>query len=154
MLAIRANMQTSHVPYGGASGALLSVVSGETDIMVSPLPIASPHITSNALVPVAMLSAQRATQLPSVPTLKELRVDVPVMPGWYALIGPAGMDPKVAQKLYGSVQKMFAEPEVKARLDGLAMFVVGGTVSAARERGASDSKIWGNLIRAQKIQVN
>ncbi len=154
MLAIRANMKASHVPYGGSSGALLSVVSGETDIMVSPLPIALPHITSNALVPVAMLSAQRATQLPAVPTLKELGVNVPVMPGWYALIGPAGMEPKVAQKLYASVQKMFAEPEVKARLDGLAMFVVGGTAAAARERGASDSKTWGDLIRTQKILLN
>ena len=154
MLAIRANMKATHVPYGGSSGALLSVVSGESDIMVSPLPIALPHITSNALVPVAMLSAARASQLPAVPTLKEAGLDVPIMPGWYALIGPAGMDAKVAQKLQASVQKMFSDPEVKARLDGLAMFVVGGTASAARERGLSDSRIWGDLIRAQKIQLN
>ncbi len=154
MVAIRANMKASHVPYGGSSGALLSVVSGETDLMVSPLPIALPHIANNALVPVAMLSAARSTQLPALPTLRETGLDVPVMPGWYALIGPAGMDPKVAQKLYASVQKMFAEPEVKARLDGLAMFVVGGTAAAARERGSSDSKTWGELIRAQKIKLN
>jgi tripartite-type tricarboxylate transporter receptor subunit TctC len=101
-----------------------------------------------------MLSAARATQLPAAPTLRETGVDVPVMPGWYALIGPAGMDPKVAQKLYASVQKMFTDPEVRARLDGLAMFVVGGTAAAARERGLSDSKTWGDLIRAQKIQLN
>lgn len=154
MLAIRANMKASHVPYGGSSGALLSVVSGETDIMVSPLPIALPHITSNALVPVAMLSAARSTQLPALPTLRETGVDVPIMPGWYALIGPAGMDPKVAQKLQATVLKMFADPEVKARLDGLSMFVVGGTAAAARERGLSDSRIWGDLIRTQKIQLN
>ena len=154
MLSIRANLKASHVPYGGSSGALLSVVSGETDIMVSPLPIALPHIASNALVPVAMLSAARATQLPAVPTLRETGVDVPVMPGWYALIGPAGMDPKVAQKLYASVQKMFTDAEVKSRLEGLAMFVVGGTAAAARERGLSDLKTWGDLIRAQKIQLN
>lgn len=154
MLSIRANLKASHVPYGGSSGALLSVVSGETDIMVSPLPIALPHIASNALVPVAMLSAARATQLPAIPTLRETGVDVPVMPGWYALIGPAGMDPKVSQKLYASVQKMFTDTEVKSRLDGLAMFVVGGTAAAARERGLSDSKTWGALIRAQKIQLN
>ena len=81
-----------------------------------------------------MLSAARATQLPAVPTLRETGVDVPVMPGWYALIGPAGMDPKVAQKLYASVQKMFTDTEVKSRLDGLAMFVVGGTAAAAQEQ--------------------
>jgi len=106
------------------------------------------------VTPVGMLSAARSTQLPAVPTLRETGIDVPIMPGWYALIGPAGMDQKVAQKLYASVQKMFAEPEVKARLDGLSMFVVGGTAAAARDRGASDSKTWGDLIRAQKIQLN
>lgn len=52
------------------------------------------------------------------------------------------------------MQKMFADPEVKSRLDGLAMFVVGGSATVARERGLSDSKIWGDLIRAQKIQLN
>ena len=154
MLAIRSNMKVTHVPYGGSSGALLSVVSGESDIMVSPLPIALPHIASNALIPIGMLSAARATQLPAVPTLKEAGLDVPIMPGWYALIGPAGMDPKVTRRLYASVQKMFTDPEVRARLEGLAMFVVGGTAAMARERGLSDSKTWGDLIRAQKIQLN
>ena len=55
---------------------------------------------------------------------------------------------------FTAAQKMFAEPDIKARLDGLSMFVVGGTAAAARERGASDSKIWGDLIREQKIQLN
>ena len=43
---------------------------------------------------------------------------------------------------------MFADPEVRARLDGLSMFVVGGTAAAARDRGLADSKTWGDLIRA------
>lgn len=152
MLALRAGMPSTHVPYSGSSGALLSVVSGETDIMVSPLPIALPHITSGALTPVAMFSSRRAKQLPEVATLRELGLDVPEMPGWYALIAPAGIDPKVAKVLEASAAKMFADPQVIERLYGQGMSVVGGTAEQARERGLNDSKTWGELIRTQNIK--
>ena len=130
----------------------MSVVSGETDIMVSPLPIALPHITSGALTPVAMFSSRRAKQLPDVATLKELGLDVPEMPGWYALIAPAGIDPKVAKVLEASAAKMFADPHVIERLYGQGMSVVGGTAEQARARGLNDSKTWGELIRTQNIK--
>ena len=153
MLAVRAGIKASHVPYPGTSGALLSVVSGETDVMVSPLPVALAQIHSGGLVPVAVLSAARLIQLPSVPTLKESGLDVPFMPGWYALIGPSGMDQSVAQKLNAAVQKMFADPDVKAKLDAMSMVVVGGTAAGNRERALNESRTWGELIRAQKLQV-
>jgi tripartite-type tricarboxylate transporter receptor subunit TctC len=153
MLAVRAGIKASHVPYPGTSGALLSVVSGETDVMVSPLPVALAQINSGGLVPVAVLGAARLAQLPSVPTLKESGLDVPFMPGWYALIGPAGMDQAVAQKLNAAVQKMFSDAEIKAKLDGMSMVVVGGTAAGNRERALSESRTWGELIRAQKLQV-
>jgi tripartite-type tricarboxylate transporter receptor subunit TctC len=153
MLAVRAGIKASHVPYPGTSGALLSVVSGETDVMVSPLPVALAQINSGGLVPVAVLSAARLTQVPSVPTLKESGLDVPFMPGWYALIGPAGMDQAVAQKLNAAVQKMFVDPEIKAKLDAMSMVVVGGTSAGNRERAINESRTWGELIRAQRLQV-
>ena len=153
MLAIRAGMKAAHVPYGGSSGALLSVVSGETDVMVSPLPIALPQIANGGLVPVAVMSPSRLPELPAVPALRESGLNVPFMPGWYALIGPANMDAGVVLKLHASVQKMFADPEVRTRLDGLSMAVVGGTAAAMRERALSESKVWGELIGKQKIAI-
>ena len=153
MLAVRGGIKGTHVPYPGTSGALLSVVSGESDAMVVPLPVVLPQIAGAGLVPVAVLGARRLAQLPTVPTLKETGLDVPFMPGWYALIGPAGMDAAVVQKLYGAVQKMASDAEVKAKLDGMSMVVVGGSAAANRERALAESKTWGELIRQQKIQV-
>ena len=92
--------------------------------------------------------------MPEVATLQELGINVPVMPGWYALIGPAGIDPAISKVLQASLEKTFKEPEVQQRLKGLGMFIVGGTAERARERGLNDSTIWGELIRAQNIQLN
>ena len=99
------------------------------------------------------MSPARLSQLPAVPALKESGLNVPFMPGWYALIGPANMEAAAVQKLGASLQKMFTDPEVKARLDGLSMVVVGGTAAAMRERALSESKIWGDLIAKQKIAI-
>ena len=74
------------------------------------------------------------------------------MPGWYALIAPAGIDPKVAKVIEASAAKMFANPQVIERLAGQGMSVVGGTAEQARERGLNDSKTWGDLIRTQNIK--
>lgn len=153
MIAARGGVKVSHVPYSGTDKALLAVVSGEADIMVSPLPVCIAQVKADAVTPVAVLSAARLTQLPSVPTLRESGLDVPFMPGWYALIGPAGVEAAIAQKLNAAVQKMFVDPEIKGRLDGMSMVVVGGTAAANRERALAESKTWGELIRAQKLQV-
>lgn len=153
MLASRTSLPATHVPYGGSSGAVLGVVSGESDVMVSPLPIALAQIQSGGLVPVAMLSAARVAQLPAVPTLREAGLDVPHMPGWYALIGPAGIDPRTVQKIHEAVNRILADATVRAKLDPLGMFVVGGTPAQARERVATDSRTWGELIRSEKIPV-
>ena len=51
MLAVRGGIKATHVPYPGTSGALLSVVSGESDAMVVPLPVTLSQITGGASYP-------------------------------------------------------------------------------------------------------
>ncbi|WP_258096454.1 tripartite tricarboxylate transporter substrate-binding protein, partial [Klebsiella pneumoniae] len=104
----------THVAYKGSGPALTGVVAGEVDTMVSVLGAALPQVTGGTVVPVAIVGAQRVKELPNVPTLKEAGVDVPVMPSWYALVGPAGLDPKIVTRLNTAVQTALADPQIKA----------------------------------------
>jgi hypothetical protein len=54
-------------------------------------------------------------------------VSIPPLPGWYALVGPAKMDPKI-----GSVNKFLADAAVQAKLRGLFVEPIPGTPEAAR----------------------
>ena len=62
MMAARAGVKLTHVAYKGSGPALLSVVAGETDAMVSVLGTALPQITSDKVVAVAVFGATGASR--------------------------------------------------------------------------------------------
>ena len=153
MMAARAGVKLTHVAYKGSGPALLSVVSGETDAMVSVLGTALPQIAGDKVVPVAAFGARRFAQLPNVPTLKEAGVEVPAMPGWYALVAPKNLDARIASRIAMAVQRALADPAVKGRLEGMSLEAIPGTGFDIQKRAELDSKVWGDFIKAIGIQV-
>jgi tripartite-type tricarboxylate transporter receptor subunit TctC len=152
MVASKAGIKLTHVAYKGSGPALLSVVSGETDAMVSVLGTALPQIASDKVVPIAVFGARRFAQLPNVPTLKEAGVDVPVMPGWYALVAPPNLDPKIAGRIANAVQHVLSEPAVKSKLAEMSLEPISGTGADIRKRAEADSRVWGDFIKQNGIQ--
>jgi tripartite-type tricarboxylate transporter receptor subunit TctC len=153
MMAARAGVKLTHVAYKGSGPALLSVVAGETEAMVSVLGTALPQIASDKVVAVAVFGNRRFAQLPTVPTLKEAGVDVPAMPGWYALVAPKNLDAKLAVRLAAAVQRALADPAVKGKLDGMSLEAISGTGADIQKRAETDSKVWGDFIKANGIQA-
>src|SRR5688500_14247451 len=100
----RAGVRVTHIPYNGSGPASTSVVSGETDLMTSVLGTALPLIRAGQVAALAVVRGERARQLPGVPTLREAGVDAPVMPGWFALVGPAGMPEEPVARLSAAVR--------------------------------------------------
>lgn len=153
MIARQSNVKLRHIPYKGSSPALMAVVSGEIDLMVVPTVVAAGQIAAgDKLVPLAQSGDVRSPQLANVPLLKELAPDVPPLPGWYALVGPAKMDPKVVQKLAAAVNRFLADPAVQAKLRGLFVEPIPGTPAGIQKRGEQEAQVWGSLIKELRIQ--
>jgi len=154
MIARRAGVKLRHIPYKGSGPALLAIVAGEIDVMVSPTVVAAGQLTGGKLVPLAQSGDVRSPQLPNVPLLKDLSPSVPPLPGWYALIGPAKMDATVVQKLAASVNKFLADPAVKAKLQAQFLEPIPGTPQGIQKRGEQEAALWGGLIQELKIQAD
>lgn len=152
MLADKAGIKLTHVAYKGSGPALTGVIAGEVDAMVSVLGTALPQIASGNVVPVAVIGDQRVPQLPNVPTAREAGLDLPVMPAWYALLGPADMDPRIVARLNASVQRFLADPRIRSKLAALYLDPLTGSADAIKQRALSDSKTWGDFIRKRGIQ--
>lgn len=116
LIASTAGVKLLHVPYKGSAAALTAVLSGEVDAMVSVVGPAIPQVQAGKVQAVAVLGATRVAQWPQVPTIKQAGLAVPPMPGWYAFAGPARLDPKIVTTFNTALQKVMADPAVKAEV--------------------------------------
>ncbi|WP_458094368.1 Bug family tripartite tricarboxylate transporter substrate binding protein [Roseomonas sp. WA12] len=153
MLADRTGVQLTHVPYAGTSQALTAVMTGEVDAMISVLGNALPQIRDRSLVPLAAVAAARSPDLPELPTLTEAGVDAPVMPGWLALVGPAGMPGPVVMLLNAAVREALADQAVTRNMVTSSIVPIPGSADDIRGRVARDGEVWGGFIRAKNLRV-
>lgn len=153
LIAVTAGVKLTHVPYKGSAGALTAVLAGEVDAMVSVVGPALPQVQSGKVQAVAVLGATRVPQWPQVPTMKEVGLNVPPMPGWYAIVGPARLDPKIVAIFNAALQKVMADPAIKAKLAELSLPPMSGGEVEIRQRAAADSAYWSDFIRKNNIRV-
>ena len=154
MIARKMGVKLRHIPYKGSGPALLAIVAGEIDVMVTPTVVAAGQLTGNKLVPLAQSGEVASPQLPDVPLLKTLNASIPPLPGWYALVAPAKVDPKIVQKLAAAVNKFLADPAVQAKLRNQFLEPIPGTPAGIQKRGEAEAALWGALIRELKIEAD
>ena len=107
------------VTYRGTAPALTDVIGGQTTLMVAPLGSALQQIQAGALRAFAVMSEQRAPQLPSVPTIAEAGFAGLNFMLWYALWGPKGLPADLTTQLNAAVQAASKHSELIERLTAL-----------------------------------
>lgn len=112
-----AGIKMRHVPYKGGSAAVADVVAGHVKVGIFPPYSAGQHMRSGALIPLAIMSAERNRNLPDVPTFKESGYPQVVMASWFALSGPKAMDPQFVTRLNRAVRDVLNNPAVKKRME-------------------------------------
>jgi tripartite-type tricarboxylate transporter receptor subunit TctC len=153
MIAAAAGVKLMHIPYKGSGAALTAVLAGEVDAMTSVVGPALPQVQAGKAQAVIVLGTGRVPQWPQVPTLKEAGLNVPSMPGWYAIAGPARLDPKIVSVFNAALHKVIADPDVKARLLELSLAPMTGGDAEMRQRAAADLAFWSDFIRKNNIRV-
>ncbi len=153
LIAANAGVKLLHVPYKGSGAALGAVLAGEVDAMISVVGPALAQVQAGKVNAVAVLGASRVAQWPQVPTVKETGLDVPAMPGWYAIVGPAGLNPKMVATFNTAMQQVMADAAVKSRLAELSLPPMSGGEPEIRRRAAADLTFWSDFIRKNNIRV-
>jgi tripartite-type tricarboxylate transporter receptor subunit TctC len=154
MIALRSGFKLRHIPYKSSGPALMAVVSGEADLMTVTTATGLAQIKAGKVVGLAQSGDVRSPQLPDLPLLKELAPSIPALPGWYALVAPAKMDPRVTQKLATAVNHFLSDPAMKQKLIDQFLFPIPGTPADIQKRAEGEARIWGSLIRDLKIQID
>ena len=125
MLEEAAKVKFMHVPYKGASQAVLGLLRGEIAFMVTDISTARPHIESRRVVPLA--ASHHSPHLPGTPTYAEAGYpSVDAYPA-YSVVAPTGTPQPIVQRMSGEIIKLMKSPSFQERLDASALIPVFDT---------------------------
>lgn len=105
-----AGIQMRHLPTNGGGPALTAILGNNSQVLVSSIAAANPHIRSGKARALACFSAKRAASLPDVPTLKELGYDVEFSL-WVGLFAPKGTPANAVTRLREETRKAVANEQ-------------------------------------------
>lgn len=142
-----ANIDLTHVPYGGAAPALIDVASGRVDMSFTTFSSAMAFMKSGQLQPVAIASHERFQGFPDVPTFEEAGLKGLDMSTMYALLAPAGTPRPIVDKLYESVMTLLKDPEIRKLIVDQGAQIVGNTPDEFAEFVKADVARWAKLAR-------
>ncbi|HYD57759.1 MAG TPA: tripartite tricarboxylate transporter substrate-binding protein, partial [Burkholderiales bacterium] len=91
--------------------------------------------------------AQRASQLPDVPTFRELKYDIEGA-GWYAAYGHAAMPKEAIDRVSKAMSTALRSPDLKQRFDALGIVPTGHPPAELARIHKRDYELWGPVIRA------
>ena len=104
-----------HVPYKTASQGYTDTISGEIQAFFFNLPGPLPHVKAGRLRALAVTSAQRAPQVPDVPTIKESGIPDFEVTVWQGYAMPKGTSKAHVASIHAAMIKALAMPELKQR---------------------------------------
>ncbi len=113
MLTSMASVSAVHVPYKGAGPSVMSLLSGESQWVFTPMQGPIALIRSGRLRALAVGGSVRSAILPDVPTVKEAGIAGYEMKNWYGLLAPAGTPKSIIDKLNAAIVKVVNSPEIK-----------------------------------------
>ena len=148
-----ANINIRHIPYKGSNPALMDTLAGNVDLLVSSVPSAIAQIKAGKLRALAVTSATRSSSLPDVPTVAESGYKDFDVSTWYGLFAPAGTPAAVVATLNTEVNKLLANPEVKAAIQAQGAEPVAMKVEQFSNLLKTDYAKWKGIVQASGAKV-
>jgi tripartite-type tricarboxylate transporter receptor subunit TctC len=116
LLQAGGGLKMRHLPTAGGGPATTAVLGNHAQLWASPPGVASPHIKSGKLRPLAATSAARHPHFPDVPTLKELGYDVEYYL-WIGMFAPKGTPAPAIKALREGIKQAVDDPAFKNAME-------------------------------------
>ena len=147
----------THIPYKGGAPAMQDLIAGRIDYLCIDPPVARPQIDAKTVKGIAVLSRDRSSSLPSLPTAEEQGVKNIDITNWLALFAPKNTDPAVVKKLHDATVAAM-ETEALQR----QMKQIGAEVVAPERRSSaylasfveSEIEKWAGPIKASGLHAD
>lgn len=153
MLETVSGTKMTHVAFRGNAPALTEVMAGRVTFMFYPIIGVAERVAQHQLKPLAVGTAQRHPDFPSVPTMAELGFKgFEETAPWIGMLAPAGTPEAIVNKLHAAMTQSLAKPESRERMKQLGAVIIGDTPAQFRTFLEKDAERWARVIKASGVK--
>jgi tripartite-type tricarboxylate transporter receptor subunit TctC len=147
----------THVPYRGTGPAMQDLQGGRIDYLCEVVSTAKPQIDGGTVKPIAIMTKERSSALPNVPTGLEQGTPNLEAYTWNAIFLPKDAPADVVKKLNDATVQAMKTPAVRERLEGLGAVIVPEDRATPEYLGQfvkSEIEKWAGPIKASGVVVD
>jgi len=150
----KAGTKFAYIPYKGSGDSVAAVMSGQVTMTIMDPPPAIGPLKSGKARGLAVTSATRHPNWPELPTLAEAGVPDFEIRLFTGFLAPAGTPPAIVRRLQREVARVVKLPDIRKRLNEMAIDPSGNTPEEFRAIIARDIKKWTAVAKAANIKAD
>jgi len=154
MVRAKQGIEGQHIAYNGIAPALKDVMGGQVPLLIDAIVPSGTQVKAGTVRGIAIVASQRAKSLPDLATLTEQGYAGLDAAPFYGVLGPAGMDPAIVQKLSSSLVRALARPDLRDKLQELGFDVVASAPDAYAKLIRDEIDRWTVVVKQQDIKVD
>jgi len=154
LLRLKTGIKATNLPYKGAAPALVSLLSGETQLAFLVMPVAASQIKAGKLRGLGVAAPTRSAAAPEVPTMEEAGVKDNIAVQWNGFFAPARTPQAIIDRLHREVAKTVHLPDVKLRFDAEGATPSGSSPSEFAAFYKVEAEKWADVAKRSGTKLD
>jgi tripartite-type tricarboxylate transporter receptor subunit TctC len=150
-LKLKSGMPAVMIPYKSSNEMILSVIEGQTMTTIVDPPPTVPQVKGGKVKALAVTGAERAAELPNVPSMAESGypgVDVHL---WSGIFAPAATPIAIVTRLEKTLSEAIRDHDVSFKLRNLAVTPGGGPAADFRQMIETDIVKFRDVVKTANL---
>ena len=154
MFKSMAGIDMVHVPYKGASPAMIDQISGQIEVAFSTAIAALPFVQQGKVRAIAVSTRERFPPLPQLPTMEESGVKGFDASSWNGVVMPAGTARELVVKVNAELVKMLKTPDMKEKILQQGGIARGTSPEEFTAFVKTETEKWAKVAHAAKVRLD
>jgi tripartite-type tricarboxylate transporter receptor subunit TctC len=153
LLKLHTGAPIEFVNYKGSNDSVRAVISGEVMMTFVDAGPVSAALKSDQVRGLAVTAPKRLAAFPDIPTVAESGLPDVTSMSWAGLFAPAGTPAAAIKKIQDEVIRIVKLPEIRDKMNALAVEPVGNTSEEFGRIMAADLARWDKVAKAANIKL-
>ena len=149
---LRTQTDIGHIPYRGTSPAVVDVIAGQVEIIMTGVPAVIEHVKAGKLRALGVSSRMPVASMPGVPTIAASGVPDFEAIQWYGIVAPTRTPPAVIALLNAEIGRALQTPALKSRLDAEGAEAAPTTPEAFGALIADEVARWKPVVEQSRMR--